>query len=80
MIISIDKITIDNVDYGLDQMDSIPKKFKVGPDKQFGPSRKLLTYFEKCRFKSGKIIMVVPSLQKTCRGLVFCSKANKQLL
>ena len=73
VIASPDRISIDNIEYNLDQLESLPNEFKP-PDRPIPPvNPRVLNFFDKCRRKAERIIMVGPSLQKTVRGLAFCS-------
>ena len=60
-----DSITIDEIEYNLQNIETIPQEFRIKNRHNFEPSDILLTLEEKCTFKSSKIIIFVgPSLQK----------------
>ena len=76
VIAMLDRVIINDVEYNHENIDTIPQNFRIKTSHNFEASNSLLTFEEKCRFKSGKIISVGPSLQKTKRGLAFCSEAS----
>ena len=75
MISSLDRISVDNKEYTIDQIDSLPNEFLQNYYPP--PIRKSeMTYFDKCKTKAERFHMVGPSLQRTVKGLAFCSAAR----
>ena len=68
-----DRIIIDKVEYDLGQIDQIPKEFEVQKPITQSQRRSSMNFYDKCTTKTENVIMVGPSLQRTIRGLVFCS-------
>ena len=68
-----DKISINGIEYSLAQIENIPAEFQVRKPVKQADQRNLLNSVRKCTTKSEKVTMVGPSLQRTIRGLAFCS-------
>ena len=58
--IALDRISIDDKEYNVGQIEEIPIEFRTKAHENFVPSATLLTFNEKCQTKSGKMISVGP--------------------